>query len=75
MFPFFCIFDNFVCCLFRNSDPDLQFRQPDTTKLDVICEDNTYAVFVTYVEIYNNSVYDLLEEVTEDMLRNKLVLL
>lgn len=55
----------------KNSDPDLQFRQPDTTTLDVICEDNTYAVFVTYVEIYNNSVYDLLEEVSEDMLRNK----
>ena len=24
--------------------------------------DNAYAVFVTYVEIYNNSVYDLLDE-------------
>lgn len=25
-------------------------------------EDNAYAVFVTYIEVYNNSVYDLLEE-------------
>lgn len=24
--------------------------------------DNAYAVFVTYVEIYNNSVHDLLDE-------------
>lgn len=24
--------------------------------------DNAYAIFVTYVEIYNNSVYDLLDE-------------
>ncbi|XP_006611057.1 kinesin-like protein KIF23 isoform X1 [Apis dorsata] len=28
----------------------------------VIDEDNAYAVFVTYIEIYNNSVYDLLDE-------------
>lgn len=27
-----------------------------------IDEDNAYAVFITYVEVYNNSVYDLLEE-------------
>lgn len=25
--------------------------------------DNAYSVFITYVEIYNNSVYDLLDEV------------
>lgn len=31
-------------------------------------QDTVYAVFVTYVEIYNNSVYDLLED--EDI-RNK----
>ncbi|XP_015439074.1 PREDICTED: kinesin-like protein KIF23 [Dufourea novaeangliae] len=28
----------------------------------IVDEDNAYAVFVTYVEIYNNSVYDLLED-------------
>lgn len=31
-------------------------------------QDTVYAIFVTYVEIYNNSVYDLLED--EDI-RNK----
>ncbi|XP_043505581.1 kinesin-like protein KIF23 isoform X1 [Polistes fuscatus] len=31
-------------------------------------QDNAYAVFVTYVEIYNNSVYDLLDD---DDVRNK----
>ncbi|XP_026276459.1 kinesin-like protein KIF23 [Frankliniella occidentalis] len=46
----------------KNSDPEIFCRQPDTTQLDLPCEDNTYAVFVTYVEIYNNSVFDLLEE-------------
>jgi kinesin family protein 23 len=34
-------------------------------------EDNTYAVFVTYVEVYNNAVYDLLEDVTEDTLKSE----
>ena len=28
----------------------------------IVDEDNAYAVFVTYTEIYNNSVYDLLED-------------
>ncbi|XP_076654746.1 kinesin-like protein KIF23 [Halictus rubicundus] len=28
----------------------------------MIDEDNAYAVFITYIEIYNNSVYDLLED-------------
>lgn len=34
----------------------------DISPLPGIDEDNMYAVFITYVEIYNNSVYDLLEE-------------
>jgi len=31
-----------------------------------IDEDNGYAVFVSYIEIYNNYIYDLLEEVEID---------
>lgn len=34
----------------------------DSTKVDTVEEDNNYAVFVSYIEIYNNYVYDLLEE-------------
>ncbi|BFZ09796.1 hypothetical protein BsWGS_12835 [Bradybaena similaris] len=34
----------------------------DPTKVDTVEEDNNYAVFVSYIEIYNNYVYDLLEE-------------
>uniref|UniRef100_A0A1A9V680 Kinesin-like protein n=1 Tax=Glossina austeni TaxID=7395 RepID=A0A1A9V680_GLOAU len=34
----------------------------DLTLLQGINKDNMYAVFITYVEVYNNSVYDLLEE-------------
>lgn len=36
----------------------------ETSSLAGIDEDNMYAVFITYVEVYNNSVYDLLEETT-----------
>ena len=34
-------------------------------------EDNSYSVFISYVEIYNNFVYDLLEEPTESVLHPK----
>lgn len=30
-------------------------------------EDNAFAVFITYVEIYNNNVYDLLENISSDI--------
>lgn len=46
----------------NNSNPDLAMSSTDITKVDGINEDNQYAVFVTYVEIYNNSVFDLLED-------------
>ena len=29
-------------------------------------EDNSYAVYVSYIEIYNNYIYDLLDETPED---------
>ncbi|XP_059175032.1 kinesin-like protein KIF23 isoform X2 [Physella acuta] len=37
-------------------------RVMDPTKVDTVEEDNNYAVFVSFIEIYNNYVYDLLEE-------------
>lgn len=43
-------------------------RDIDESQTVQVDQDNVYAVFVTYVEIYNNSVYDLLED--EDI-RNK----
>ena len=36
-------------------------------------EDNSYAIFVSYIEIYNNFVYDLLEDVPLDNIKPKLV--
>jgi kinesin family protein 23 len=34
--------------------------------VDNLEEDNNYAVFVSYVEIYNNYIYDLLEDLQYD---------
>lgn len=45
-------------------------RDIDESQTVQVDQDNVYAVFVTYVEIYNNSVYDLLED--EDI-RNKVL--
>lgn len=36
-------------------------RVPDTTVLPVN-EDSNYAIFISYIEIYNNYIYDLLDE-------------
>jgi kinesin family protein 23 len=58
-------------CFRKESDIDLSQRIPDVTKIESVVEDNTYAVFITYVEIYNNAVYDLLEDVPEDIIRSK----
>ncbi|CAL1548953.1 unnamed protein product, partial [Lymnaea stagnalis] len=43
-------------------------RVCDSTKVDTVEEDNNYAVFVSYIEIYNNYVYDLLEELPYDVI-------
>ncbi|XP_043280255.1 kinesin-like protein KIF23 isoform X2 [Venturia canescens] len=51
----------------NDSDP-IVLRQPDESQILPVDADNVYAVFVTYVEIYNNSVYDLLDD---DDLRTK----
>ncbi|XP_003384468.1 PREDICTED: kinesin-like protein KIF23 [Amphimedon queenslandica] len=37
-------------------------RVSDGRKVDGIDEDSSYAIFISYVEIYNNFIYDLLEE-------------
>lgn len=45
----------------NNNDKNENNLNNESETLDVD-EDNAYAVFVTYIEVYNNSVYDLLEE-------------
>ncbi|XP_055376504.1 kinesin-like protein KIF23 [Condylostylus longicornis] len=47
----------------KDSDPEIASKASTEAKpIDGLDEDNMYAVFITYVEIYNNSVFDLLEE-------------
>ncbi|XP_075160839.1 kinesin family member pavarotti [Haematobia irritans] len=47
----------------KDSDPELASQAScELAPLQGIDEDNMYAVFVTYVEVYNNNVYDLLED-------------
>lgn len=41
-------------------------RTSDPTRVDDIDDGNIFSVFVSYVEIYNNYVYDLLEDVPHD---------
>ncbi|XP_065646360.1 kinesin-like protein KIF23 isoform X3 [Hydra vulgaris] len=45
-------------------------RIPDLTKLEVD-QDNVYSVFISFVEIYNNSVFDLLEDSANDVFKQK----
>lgn len=48
----------------KDSDPEIASRaSTDISGLvGGLDEDNMFAVFITYVEVYNNNVYDLLEE-------------
>ncbi|XP_063699925.1 kinesin-like protein KIF23 [Culicoides brevitarsis] len=47
----------------KDSDPEIASQASTNAEtLDGLDEDNMYAVFITYVEVYNNSVFDLLEE-------------
>ena len=44
-------------------------RVPEASHVAGLDEDNAFAVFVSYVEIYNNYVYDLLEEVAPENMK------
>lgn len=44
-------------------------RTKETTTLEVQHQNNSFAVFLSYVEIYNNYIYDLLDDSAMDQLR------
>ncbi len=52
-------------------DPANFIRVPDTNRIGTVDEDNNYAVFVSYAEIYNNYIYDLLEDQPGDFHNQK----
>ncbi|XP_022535405.1 kinesin-like protein KIF23 isoform X2 [Astyanax mexicanus] len=43
----------------------------DACKCEGVDEDSSYSVFVSYIEIYNNYIYDLLEEAPFDPIKPK----
>ena len=47
-------------------DGSKQPRLKESHVVDDLDEDNCYSVFVSYIEIYNNYIYDLLEELQYD---------
>ena len=54
------------------SDFSELLRVPDPRKAtEAVDEDSQYGVFVSYVEIYNNYVFDLLEDVHTDFIAPK----
>ncbi|KAM8750806.1 kinesin-like protein KIF23 [Acanthopagrus schlegelii] len=54
-------------------DPEIadMIKPEEAYKADGVDEDSSYSVFVSYIEIYNNYIYDLLEETQEDVIKPK----
>ncbi|XP_015250659.1 PREDICTED: kinesin-like protein KIF23 isoform X1 [Cyprinodon variegatus] len=54
-------------------DPEIgdMLRPEEACKADNVDEDSSYSIFVSYIEIYNNYIYDLLEETQEDAIKPK----
>lgn len=54
-------------------DPEIadMLNPGEACKADGVDEDSSYSIFISYIEIYNNYIYDLLEESTEDAFKPK----
>lgn len=46
-------------------------KPEEASKSEGVDEDSSYSVFVSYIEIYNNYIYDLLEDTQEDAIKPK----
>ncbi|XP_039721119.1 kinesin-like protein KIF23 isoform X5 [Pteropus medius] len=57
----------------RQADPEFadMINLQEFCKAEEVDEDSVYGVFVSYIEIYNNYIYDLLEEVSFDPIKPK----
>ncbi|XP_019333376.2 kinesin-like protein KIF23 isoform X9 [Alligator mississippiensis] len=60
-------------CGKRQIDPEFadMINVQDHCKVEEVDEDSVYSVFVSYIEIYNNYIYDLLEEIPYDPIKPK----
>ncbi|XP_061773141.1 kinesin-like protein KIF23 isoform X1 [Nerophis ophidion] len=54
-------------------DPEMadMITSEEACRAEGLDEDSSYSIFVSYIEIYNNYIYDLLEENQEDAIRPK----
>jgi len=71
-----CSISHLLCVINRRQiDPEFadMINVQDHCKVEEVDEDNVYSVFVSYIEIYNNYIYDLLEETPFDLIKPKLV--
>ncbi|CAL8381369.1 unnamed protein product [Arctogadus glacialis] len=57
----------------QKADPEFadMISPEQACKYDNVDEDSSYSVFVSYIEIYNNYIYDLLEDAPFDPIRPK----
>uniref|UniRef100_A0A8C5FNX5 Kinesin-like protein n=1 Tax=Gadus morhua TaxID=8049 RepID=A0A8C5FNX5_GADMO len=57
----------------QKADPEFadMISPEQACKYDSVDEDSSYSVFVSYIEIYNNYIYDLLEDAPFDPIRPK----
>ena len=57
----------------QKADPEFadMISPGEACKYDSVDEDSCYSVFVSYIEIYNNYIYDLLEDAPFDPIRPK----
>ncbi|XP_026175787.1 kinesin-like protein KIF23 isoform X6 [Mastacembelus armatus] len=57
----------------QKADPEIadMISSDDACKVENVDEDSCYSVFVSYIEIYNNYIYDLLEDAPFDPIRPK----
>ena len=56
-----------------DSETDEEERDHDTTIIALKNSENLFSVFVTYVQIYNNNVYDLLDDNTLEYVNRNVV--
>lgn len=56
-------------------DPEISdmLTSEEASKADGVDEDSSYSIFISYIQIYNNYIYDLLEETQEDAIKSKWV--
>lgn len=70
-----CVRSDFLFFFFfrRQVDPEFadMINVQEFCKAEEVDEDSVYGVFVSYIEIYNNYIYDLLEEVLFDPIKPK----